>query len=225
LAVKRELREELGADVEVICRIGLVSDYYNLIHRHNLNNYYLCLARSFGERRLTEEEAADFHLSTLKLSYEEAVAEYDRCRCTALGRLIYARETPVLHRAKKIVDRLFPGPYYKAYDARYRAVHRLGLQWAGSQPTPIVSDVLDRFCPDPGARILEIGCGEGRDDLVYQAVCAGDDCRDVFAGTVKFIVNDISHEACIGCCDTHCKAVGDKCQADKQNHRNSHGSD
>ena len=31
-AVKRELREELGADVEVICRIGLVSDYYNLIH-------------------------------------------------------------------------------------------------------------------------------------------------------------------------------------------------
>ena len=26
-AVKRELREELGADVDVICRIGLVSDY------------------------------------------------------------------------------------------------------------------------------------------------------------------------------------------------------
>ena len=53
--------------------------------------------------------------------------------------------------------------YYKAYDERYRAVHRLGLQWAGDVPTPIVSDVLDRFCPDPGARILEIGCGEGRD--------------------------------------------------------------
>lgn len=186
-AVKRELREELGADVEVIGKIGLVSDFYNLIHRHNLNNYFLCRVRSFGERRLTEEEAADFHLSTLKLSYEEAVAEYDRCRCTALGRLIYARETPVLHRAKKIVDRLFPGPYYKAYDARYRAVHRLGLQWAGSQPTPIVSDVLDRFCPDPGARILEIGCGEGRD------------AAELLSSGRKLLATDASPEAISYC--------------------------
>lgn len=41
-AVKRELREELGAEAEVICKIGVVSDYYNLIHRHNINNYFLC---------------------------------------------------------------------------------------------------------------------------------------------------------------------------------------
>jgi 8-oxo-dGTP pyrophosphatase MutT (NUDIX family) len=34
-AIKRELREEVGADVEVICKLGIVSDYYNLIHRHN----------------------------------------------------------------------------------------------------------------------------------------------------------------------------------------------
>ena len=39
---KRELKEELGADVEVVCKIGVVSDYYNLIHRHNINNYFLC---------------------------------------------------------------------------------------------------------------------------------------------------------------------------------------
>lgn len=39
-AVKRELREELGAEAEVICKIGVVSDYYNLIHRHNINNYF-----------------------------------------------------------------------------------------------------------------------------------------------------------------------------------------
>ena len=103
-AVKRELREELGADVEVICKIGLVSDHYNLIHRHNLNNYFLCRVRSFGKRHLTSEEAGDFHLSTLKLSCEEAVAEYDRCRCTRLGRLIANRELPVLFRAKEIID-------------------------------------------------------------------------------------------------------------------------
>ena len=38
IAIKRELSEELGVEVEVICKIGVVSDYYNLIHRHNINN-------------------------------------------------------------------------------------------------------------------------------------------------------------------------------------------
>ena len=36
-AIRRELKEELGAEVEVLCPIGLVSDYYNLIHRHGYN--------------------------------------------------------------------------------------------------------------------------------------------------------------------------------------------
>ena len=40
-AIKRELKEELGVKVDVICKIGVVSDYYNLIHRHNINNYFL----------------------------------------------------------------------------------------------------------------------------------------------------------------------------------------
>lgn len=35
-AIRRELNEELGVDVEVISKIGVVSDYYNLIHRHNM---------------------------------------------------------------------------------------------------------------------------------------------------------------------------------------------
>ena len=37
-AVRRELGEELGAQVEVLCKLGVVSDYYNLIHRHNVNH-------------------------------------------------------------------------------------------------------------------------------------------------------------------------------------------
>lgn len=39
-ALKRELKEELGANVNILCKIGTVSDYYNLIHRHNINNYF-----------------------------------------------------------------------------------------------------------------------------------------------------------------------------------------
>ncbi len=99
-AIKRELKEELGAEVEIICMIGVVNDYYNLIHRHNLNNYFLCKVVSFGEKHLTQDEIEDFHLSTLKLTYEEAVAEYEKRRETKLGRLIANRELPILKKAK-----------------------------------------------------------------------------------------------------------------------------
>lgn len=75
-AIRRELKEELGVTVTIICKIGVVSDYYNLIHRHNINNYFLCKVESFGDKNLTEDEINSFHLSTLKLSYEEAVKEY-----------------------------------------------------------------------------------------------------------------------------------------------------
>ncbi len=103
-ALRRELKEELGAEVEILGKIGTVSDYYNLIHRHNVNHFYLCRATAFGETRMTAAEIHTFHLSTLRLTYDAAVAEYERCTNTALGRLIAARELPILHRAKEWLD-------------------------------------------------------------------------------------------------------------------------
>ncbi|MBR0445129.1 MAG: NUDIX hydrolase [Clostridia bacterium] len=102
-AVKRELREELGAEVGIVCKIGVVRDYYNLIHRHNINHYYLCRLLSFGEKHLTRDETDVFHLSTLKLTYEDAVREYEKRSETKIGRLIASRELPVLRRAKEIM--------------------------------------------------------------------------------------------------------------------------
>jgi len=49
-AILRELQEELGVHTEILCRIGIVDDYYHLVHRHNINHYYLCRILSFGER-------------------------------------------------------------------------------------------------------------------------------------------------------------------------------
>lgn len=103
-AIRRELREELGAEVEILGKIGVVSDYYNLIHRHNVNHYFLCRAKSFGNRHLTEDEMDKFHLSTLKLGYEDAAAEYERRACTPLGRLIANRELPILKRAREWME-------------------------------------------------------------------------------------------------------------------------
>ena len=103
-AILRELNEELGASVKIVCKIGIVSDYYNMIHRHNINNYYLCKVISFGETHMTEDEINSFHLSKVKLTYEEAVAEYEKCRETPIGRIVCNRELPILKRAKEILD-------------------------------------------------------------------------------------------------------------------------
>lgn len=105
-AIQRELKEELGVFVDVVCKIGIVSDYYNLIHRHNINNYFLCKIKSFGQKNLTQDEIEKFHLSTLKMSYEEAVIEYENRKNSKLGTLIANRELPVLHRAKEMLDKL-----------------------------------------------------------------------------------------------------------------------
>lgn len=105
-AIVRELREELGAEVEVVCKLGVVDDYYNLIHRHNINHYFLCRVRSLGENHLTRDEAEVFHLSTWKLTYEEAVAEYEKRAATKLGRLIANRELPVLHHAMAVLRQM-----------------------------------------------------------------------------------------------------------------------
>ena len=104
VALKRELNEELGAEVEVICKIGTVKDYYNMIHRHNINNYYLCRVISFGDRHLTEDEMKCFHLSTQKISFEDAVKEYEKNSDSKLGRLLRSRELPILKRAKELMD-------------------------------------------------------------------------------------------------------------------------
>ena len=102
-ALRRELREELGAEVEVLTKLGVVSDYYHLIHRHNINHYYLCRVLSFGETKLTAQERESFHLSTLKLRYGEALEEYATCAASPLGRLIARREVPVLRRAWEVL--------------------------------------------------------------------------------------------------------------------------
>ena len=75
-AILRELNEELGVVANVVCKIGVVSDYYNLIHRHNINHFFLCKVSSFGDKHLTNDEIEHFHLSTLKLSFDDAVKEY-----------------------------------------------------------------------------------------------------------------------------------------------------
>ena len=103
-AILRELREELGAEVEVLGRLGTVRDGYNLIRRKNVNSYYLCRTLTLGEAHMTEDEKKLYHLSPVSLTCEEAVEAYERGRETKIGRLVANRELPVLQLAKQALD-------------------------------------------------------------------------------------------------------------------------
>lgn len=56
-------------------------------------------------------------------------------------------------------------PYYEAYDDRYRQVHQENLEWFSRNPSPIVGQVMEQFGIGAESKILELGCGEGRDAI------------------------------------------------------------
>lgn len=77
--------------------------------------------------------------------------------------------------------------YYEAYDDRYRTAHALGVSWAGEVSTPIVMQTLLKYQISKERRILEIGCGEGRD------------ARVVLESGCDLLATDVSDEAIAYC--------------------------
>ena len=53
--------------------------------------------------------------------------------------------------------------YYEAYEERYHQVHSRDLNWFMEKPSEIVGDVLRRYGIGKEEKLLELGCGEGRD--------------------------------------------------------------
>lgn len=77
--------------------------------------------------------------------------------------------------------------YYEAYDDRYQQVHGQNLQWFSEAPSPIVEETIREFSLTPQSKLLEIGCGEGRD--AYPLLKRGFD----------LLATDISPEAIAFC--------------------------
>mgnify|MGYP004459566575 CR=1 FL=1 len=61
---------------------------------------------------------------------------------------------------KKIKDN-----YYKAYDKRYRQVYDKGYLWSTNKSTPEIIEIIRKENISFNAKILDIGCGEGRDAI------------------------------------------------------------
>ena len=104
-AVIREILEETGITSELICEIGYVSDYYNLINRHNLNYYFLLRVESYGDNHLEETEkkiiaGMDFY------PLDVAVKLYENMNKDKLERLVSKRELPVLLEAINIIKNM-----------------------------------------------------------------------------------------------------------------------
>ena len=76
--------------------------------------------------------------------------------------------------------------YYEAYDDRYRQVHQEGLQWFADAPSTIVRETLEDFGIGPNHKLLEIGCGEGRD--AYPLLKAGYDllATDISGEVIRY---------------------------------------
>lgn len=105
VALERELGEELGFKVAIITKLGVVKDYYNLINRANISNYYLVRKTGETEKHFTQSETR-FKFRTIYLTLDEAISRYEQNCDKKLGRLICKREKPIVEKVKLILENL-----------------------------------------------------------------------------------------------------------------------
>ena len=77
--------------------------------------------------------------------------------------------------------------YYAAYEERYKTAHQKGVSWSSDKSTPIVMETIRKYRIEPYRRLLEIGCGEGRD------------AKAVLDGGYDLTATDLSPEAIAYC--------------------------
>ena len=102
LAVIREIKEETGYNSYIIKELGIVEDYYNLIHRHNINHYFLLKATTYEKENLEEYEKTIIE-SKVWVDIDTAISLYKKMNKEKLEILVKNRELPILLLAKQYI--------------------------------------------------------------------------------------------------------------------------
>lgn len=101
-AVIREIEEEIGYTSYILGEIGLVKDYYNLLHRCNLNHYFLLKTINKTIQHLEEFEIGAFE-EIIWVSIDKAIEMMNAQSNVKISKLVKERELPILRLAKEMV--------------------------------------------------------------------------------------------------------------------------
>ena len=105
-ALKREIYEEVGAEIDHIQEIGRVLDYYNFINRRNDNRYYLAHISKLGERHLVDYEKRWEQFDLVYMDIDEAIEAYKNTKNLPVNNLVRQREIPILLKAKRMMKKI-----------------------------------------------------------------------------------------------------------------------
>ena len=86
----------------IVQELGIVEDYYNLIHRHNINHYYLLKTTSYEKEELEEYEKGIID-SKVFVDIDTAISLYENMNKEKLEILVKNRELPILKMVKEIL--------------------------------------------------------------------------------------------------------------------------
>ena len=103
-ALLREMKEETGYEVEIIKELGMVNDYYNLIHRNNRNYYFLCKIKKFAGKILEDYEKSIIE-ALVWVDIDKAIELYEHMDDSGVAILVKNRELPILKKVKKYLEK------------------------------------------------------------------------------------------------------------------------
>lgn len=101
----REMDEELGVQVKLTEKLGIVHDFYNLISQENYSYYYMFSITKYTTTHMEERESGLID-KIIWVSLSEALELFEKqLSITGVGLLVARRELPILKLAASLFDK------------------------------------------------------------------------------------------------------------------------
>ncbi len=101
-ALLREMIEETGYECEVVCDLGQVTVFYNLLYRENIVYFYLLRAKKYVGQKLTDYEIKRFKSFDF-YNIDKCIELYKLKGKQKLAKLIKNTELPIIELTKHIL--------------------------------------------------------------------------------------------------------------------------